>query len=324
MGDRAVLEWKWPVLGQHERAAEWLRVWSDLGRAPRTIEAYARGLAEYLQVCEREGVDPIGVNRAHLAGYVRELTSRPSHRGANVVSIDSGAGLANATIQQRLMPVRLFYDYLMEEGLQESNPGGRWRSPLAGRRFDTTVDLRPEEAVAIAELGVDNLRRLRRHDPLRAGVAGDQAAAVAAGGGQRRPRIGGAPCSTWSPCCWCTRPSWAGPSGAGRRRSGSICWAATKPRSAAPCAWAGDEVRPYLAAHVCVVGSVTAFHRIGGFQRMALSQRIFGRDRVNGEIAGTAGRVGLPPRPGRGRAAAAGGLPAVLAQPQPAPGRPLH
>src|SRR6185437_13751365 len=56
-----------------------------------------------------------------------ELTSRPHHRGANVVAIDSGAGLANATIQQRLVPVRLFYDFLMEEGLRESNPvGGRY------------------------------------------------------------------------------------------------------------------------------------------------------------------------------------------------------
>jgi hypothetical protein len=34
--------------------------------------------------------------------FVRELTSRPSRRGPNVVSIDSGAGLSNATIQQRL------------------------------------------------------------------------------------------------------------------------------------------------------------------------------------------------------------------------------
>jgi hypothetical protein len=43
------------------------------------------------------------------------------------VSIDSGSGLANATIQQRLVPVRLFYDHLMEEGLRESNPVGRGR-----------------------------------------------------------------------------------------------------------------------------------------------------------------------------------------------------
>ncbi|OWA00964.1 integrase [Streptomyces sp. CS113] len=58
---------------------------------------------------------------------VRELMSRPHRRGANVVAIDSGSGLANATIQQRLVPVRLFYDFLMEEGLRESNPVGRGR-----------------------------------------------------------------------------------------------------------------------------------------------------------------------------------------------------
>jgi len=79
-------------------------------------------------MCDREGVDPLAANRAHVAVYVRELTERPSHRGANVVSIDSGSGLANATIQQRLVPVRLFYDFLMEEGLRESNPVGRGRS----------------------------------------------------------------------------------------------------------------------------------------------------------------------------------------------------
>ncbi|MDP4512131.1 tyrosine-type recombinase/integrase, partial [Nonomuraea turcica] len=108
-------------------AAEWLRIWTDLGRAPRTIDAYACGLAEYLTMCDREGIDPVTANRAHVAGYVRELTSRPSRRGANVVSIDSGSGLANATIQQRLVPVRLYYDYLMEEGIRDSNPVGRGR-----------------------------------------------------------------------------------------------------------------------------------------------------------------------------------------------------
>lgn len=52
------VEEKWPVFGRHERAAEWLGIWTNLGRAPRTIDAYARGLAEYLLVCERDGVDP--------------------------------------------------------------------------------------------------------------------------------------------------------------------------------------------------------------------------------------------------------------------------
>lgn len=134
MGSAVVLEEKWPVLGRHERAAEWLRVWTDLGRAPRTIDAYARGLAEYLLICERDGIDPVAANRLHVAAFVKDLSTRPSRRGTNVVALDSGAGLANATLQQRLVPVRLFYDYLIEEGLRESNPVGRGRH-TPGRRF---------------------------------------------------------------------------------------------------------------------------------------------------------------------------------------------
>lgn len=125
---------KWPVLGRHEQAAECLSIWTDLGRAPRTIDAYSRGLAEYLEICERDGIDPLAATRAQVAVFVRELTSRPSRRGANVVALDSGAGLSNATLQQRLVPVRLFYDFLVEEGVRGSNPVGRGRY-TPGRRF---------------------------------------------------------------------------------------------------------------------------------------------------------------------------------------------
>ncbi|MER6461645.1 site-specific integrase [Streptomyces sp. NPDC001228] len=124
---------KWPILGRHQQAADWLQVWQDLGRAPRTIDAYARGLAEYLELCERESVDPARATRAHIALYVRELGSRPSHRGVNVVALDSGAGLSSATLQQRLVSVRLFYDFLVEEGLRQDNPVGRGRY-IAGPR----------------------------------------------------------------------------------------------------------------------------------------------------------------------------------------------
>ncbi len=126
------LEEKWPVFGRHERAAEWLQIWTDLGREPRTIDAYARGLAEYLEHCERIGVDPLVAGPAQVASFVRELTSR---LGANTVALDSGSGLANATLQQRLVPVRLFCDFLVEEGLRDSNPVGRGRDGARlGRR----------------------------------------------------------------------------------------------------------------------------------------------------------------------------------------------
>ncbi|MET7767900.1 hypothetical protein [Nocardia sp. NPDC005366] len=62
--------------------------------------------------------------RADVAVFVRELTVRPSRRGANVVALDSGAGLANATLQQRLVPVRLFFDFLVEEGFGNRIPLG--------------------------------------------------------------------------------------------------------------------------------------------------------------------------------------------------------
>ena len=55
----ARLEDKWPCSSDMIRGG-WLRVWTDLGRAPRTIDAYARGLAEFLQVCEHNDIDPTG------------------------------------------------------------------------------------------------------------------------------------------------------------------------------------------------------------------------------------------------------------------------
>src|SRR5215471_13802923 len=115
----------WPVLAICPEAIAWLKIQSDLGLAPRTIEAYARGLADYFTVCQRENVDPLTAERAEIARYVRDLTH--SRRGSNVLALDSGVGLANATLQQRLVAVRLFYDHLVEEGRRASNPVGRGR-----------------------------------------------------------------------------------------------------------------------------------------------------------------------------------------------------
>jgi hypothetical protein len=55
-------------------------------------------------------------------------------RGPKVIALDSGSGLANATLQQRLLPVRLFDDFLVEERVRASNPVGRGRY-TAGRGF---------------------------------------------------------------------------------------------------------------------------------------------------------------------------------------------
>ncbi|MGW1290366.1 tyrosine-type recombinase/integrase, partial [Streptomyces sp. NPDC002586] len=54
-------------------------------------------------------------------------------------------------------------------------------------------------------------------------------------------------------------------------------------RKSAP-SWADDAVRPYLAAHAFFLGGFTAFYRLGSFSRLTLAWRVFGRDRVDGEI----------------------------------------
>ena len=79
----------------------------------------------------------VAAGRAEIARYVRDLRERPGRHGANVVALDSGAGLSIATLQLRVTVVRLFYDFLVEERIRDRNPVGRgYRSAdgRAGRR----------------------------------------------------------------------------------------------------------------------------------------------------------------------------------------------
>jgi len=116
---------RWPALGSCPLAARWLVLQQDLGRSPRTIEAYARSIVDYLRFCKRQHVDVVDAGRAEIARYVRDLRERPGRHGGNVVALDSGAGLANATLQLRVTVVRLFYDFLVEERVRDRNPVGR-------------------------------------------------------------------------------------------------------------------------------------------------------------------------------------------------------
>ena len=118
---------RYPLVARTPLARAWLKIEANLDHAPNTIDAYGRGVEEYLRFCEAKGVEPTAATRGHVASYVRHLLSRPTRAGAQAVAPDPGAGLANATIQQRLTAVRLFYDHLLEEGLREDNPVGRGR-----------------------------------------------------------------------------------------------------------------------------------------------------------------------------------------------------
>jgi integrase/recombinase XerD len=133
-----VIHWeRYPHVAALPAACTWLTIQSNLGLAQATIDAYGRALHDYFTFCHAQRIAPGAATRAHLAAYVSDLTQRPHRQGPTIVHLTSGTGLANATIQQRLVAVRLFYDYLVEEGQRELNPVGRGRY-TAGKGFGGT------------------------------------------------------------------------------------------------------------------------------------------------------------------------------------------
>jgi integrase/recombinase XerD len=138
-----------------ERAERWLAMQADLGRARNTIFAYRRALHDYLEFCAEQQVQSHNATREHVALYVRSLTDHPvSRRGGQPVDAPS-SGLANATLRQRLTVIRLYHDYLMEEGIRPDNPVSRGRytqrggfggaRPRALVPFYTTLPWIPDE-----------------------------------------------------------------------------------------------------------------------------------------------------------------------------------
>lgn len=134
---------KFPRCVRHPKAYAWLQLQNVFGLAPNTIEAYARALEEFFTFCASFNIDPSCAKRGHVVGFVRELSERPSKSGRGDDAIGSDPRLSNATLQQRITALRLFFDYLTEEGVRWDNPVSRGRyTPgkcFGGRRTRTLV-----------------------------------------------------------------------------------------------------------------------------------------------------------------------------------------
>jgi integrase/recombinase XerD len=56
--DPESVEWyRYPVLAENPHGKQWIKSEALLGLAPRTIDAYARGVNDFLAFCQRTGVD---------------------------------------------------------------------------------------------------------------------------------------------------------------------------------------------------------------------------------------------------------------------------
>jgi site-specific recombinase XerD len=105
------IPWKLaPLAAQNHWARNWLSFQSNRCLASNTLEAYARGIEIYFAFLARQGITVEDATRIEIGAYIHSLLS---HRTQ---------GLSNATVQQRVTVVRLFYAYLVEEGICPRNP----------------------------------------------------------------------------------------------------------------------------------------------------------------------------------------------------------
>ena len=135
------IRWElYPLVAASERSRSWLQIQCHLQLAPKTIDAYGRSLNDFLAFCQRSEIVPETITREQVALYVQDLAHRPNPKGAKLLSIESGRGLSNATMQQRITVLRLYCDSLIERQLRQDNPVGRGHR-IALQISRNTVDL---------------------------------------------------------------------------------------------------------------------------------------------------------------------------------------
>lgn len=78
---------RFPQAGRSADAKQWLEIQRMLGLAPNTVEAYGRGVEDFLGWCKRTKVKAVAASRADLAAYVGDLRNRPGPRGKGVVTL---------------------------------------------------------------------------------------------------------------------------------------------------------------------------------------------------------------------------------------------
>ncbi|WP_411132597.1 tyrosine-type recombinase/integrase [Streptomyces sp. 030-HV] len=130
-----ILWGKFPTVAEHQLARRWLQFTANIGRAPNTIDAYGRAVEDHLRFCEAQGTDPLLARADTVAAWIRDMLDRPPRQRSRSLPLPrTETGLANATIQQRLVAVRSFYEYLVEDGLREQNPVRQGQAGRGGRR----------------------------------------------------------------------------------------------------------------------------------------------------------------------------------------------
>jgi integrase/recombinase XerD len=118
---------RYPLTSAHQDARRWINSCVFLGLARNTVVAYAHAVESFLTYCQSRAIDARSASRDTIAQYVGHLRTLPRSGRLNVIRIDSQGVLSNATLQQHITAVRLFFESLLEDELIAINPVGRGR-----------------------------------------------------------------------------------------------------------------------------------------------------------------------------------------------------
>ena len=108
-------------MAAHPLCRVWLTFQSNRGLAENTLDAYSRGLETFLRFLSDRQLSVPAIRPVHIGTYLGSLQNH-------------ARSLSNATVQQRLTVLRLFYSYLVEEGVCKKNPVGHDGSRALVRR----------------------------------------------------------------------------------------------------------------------------------------------------------------------------------------------
>jgi len=102
-----------------------------LGLSPRTVESRQRALVRFIAWCDERGLDkPQDITRPILERYRRYLYH---YRKAN------GDPISFATQQQRLVPIKAFFQWLTKENYLLYNPASELELPKVHRRLPKAI-----------------------------------------------------------------------------------------------------------------------------------------------------------------------------------------
>lgn len=105
-----------PLVAGHADARAWLSFQACRGLALNTLDAYGRNLERYFRFLRAASMNPHEVRQETVSAYLRDLV-KPS-----AAADEPDLRMANATIQQHLATLRMFYDFLIEEEYCTRNP----------------------------------------------------------------------------------------------------------------------------------------------------------------------------------------------------------